>query len=215
MYCLSKKGISLFSTSFVFPFIVSSTMSSDSGSNESDTGTSDSSPTDNECNINLTQAPPMWTLAQAKVLNPFKERWFSTSSQDKPDVLEEALYSLLDVTPDGDKDNLKTKVVKWLNRTSRRRKKYGPGSLPSLCSILYWYKGDEFNALANELYPQKPLQPGNQASNRPNVAGLSKVVADYMKELKTNPAKAEERQKYEELRVEWARTGAPKAKRQM
>lgn len=190
-------------------------MSSHSGSSNDGSRTSDSSPSDNEGDVNLTQAPPMWTLAQAKVLNPFKERWFSTTSEGKPDVLEEALDKLLDVTPDGDQDYLKTKVVKWLNRTTRRRKKYGPGSLPSLRSILYWYKGDEFNELADELYPLKAIQPGQKASNRPNVAGLSKVVADYMKELKANPAKAEERQKYENLRVEWARAGAPKAKRQM
>ena len=184
-----------------------------SSSNDSDS--SHTTPTDDEGDVNLTQAPAIWTSAQAKVLNPFKERWFSAERGERPAILEEALEKLVDVTPDGRNDNLKTKVVNWLNRTSRRRKKYGPGSLPSLRSVLYWYKGDEFSKLADELYPMKTINPGQKPSTRPNVAGLSKAVSDYMKELKSNPAKAEEWDKYEALRVEWAKSGAPKAKREM
>jgi hypothetical protein len=160
----------------------------------------------------LKQDSPFWTSSQLRVLHPFKEEWFLASSEDKKYILQRALKELAAVTPEADEDKLKSKVVNWFKQRVKSRTKWGPaGKVPSLRTIVYWYKGDYFTKLVEERYPPAP---GETRSTKPNVGAMSAVAAEYMRQLEMDPAMAEEKQKYEKLRLDWAKNGAPRGKRQ-
>ena len=94
----------------------------------------------------------------------------------------------------------------------KSRTKWGPaGKVPSLRTILYWYKGDYFTKLVEERYSP---QPGETQSTKPNVGAMSAIAAEYMHRLETDPSMAEEKEKYQKLRLDWTKNGAPREKRQ-
>ena len=183
-------------------------------SEESDATSTDSAPvgTGHRTGTHLKQDPSFWTPFQLQVLHLFKEEWFLASGEDKKHVLQKALKELSSVNPKVNEDKLKHKVVHWFKRRVKLRVKWGPGRrISSLCTILYWYKGDHFSKLVKERYPQ---QPGETRSTKPNIGAMSAMVAEYMHQLETDPSMAEEKEKFEKLRLDWARNGAPKDKHQ-
>lgn len=151
--------------------------------------------------------PSIWNEEELVVVDGMKDKWFLGNAIERKGILQETVAELLQMGGHNP-EQLKKRIRRWLNKKCSIRNKFGPGQLPSLRTVLYWYKQREMEKMVKENYGVSPGDKGGRF-----VGHLATEMSKYQRKLKEDSSMEKELEKFQKRRQEWARVGVPAKRR--
>jgi len=185
-------------------FLAAQTLEDDKEDSDCDLSSDTDSSTDDEREEVEIVAPllQMWSLAQIQVLAPKKDAYFHANPKEQK-VIVNALVEELNKLEPQDKNKLKIKVTKWMQKRVGKRTQYGITKKPTLADIYAYYHEAKITQLVIKNHGVMPGDKGKFVGLWRHEICLH--VADIRKDRK-------ELAKYKAHQEDWMMNGVPRQK---